>query len=54
LTEEVDKKDSWMHTITHYKYAEVFGLNWNSLSPNMMLDQGYYTGKTKSMLKASF
>lgn len=38
LTEEVDKKDSWRFTVNHYKYAEVFAITWNSLSPNTILE----------------
>lgn len=32
LTEDVEKSESWKHVINHYKYAEIFALNWNSLS----------------------
>ena len=34
LTQDVEKKDSWRHTLNHYKNAELYALNWNSLSTN--------------------
>lgn len=56
LTENVDKKDSWRHIINHYKYSEVFALNWNSLSTETLFNEGYYAGriKQKNFLKKAF
>jgi hypothetical protein len=46
LTEDVDKRESWRHAINHFKYSEVYALNWTSLSVGNMFTEGYFEGKT--------
>jgi hypothetical protein len=46
LTEDVDKKESWRHAINHFKYSEVYALNWTSLSVNNMFTDGHFEGKS--------
>lgn len=45
LTEDVEKSESWNHVINHYKYAEIFALNWNSLSVSNFWNEGHYKEK---------
>ncbi len=41
----MEKTESWKNIISHYKYSEVFALNWNSLSVSNFWKQGHYEGK---------
>jgi hypothetical protein len=55
LTEDVDKKESWRHIVNHYNKAEVYALNWNSLSVSTIFKEGYYKDKKKkNFLKKTF
>ena len=47
LTEDVEKTESYHHVINHYKYAEIFALNWNSLSLTNFWSEGHYKEKGK-------
>jgi ribosomal protein S17E len=53
LTEDVEKKESWRHAINHFKNAEVFALNWSSLSVSTIFNDGHY-GLKKSIMKKYF
>eukprot|EP00347_Sterkiella_histriomuscorum_P010579 403375736 len=57
LTEDVEKSESWGLVVNHYKYAEVFALNWNSLSLTNFWNEGHYKekgSKSKFMGKLFF
>lgn len=45
LTEDVEKKESWRHLINHYKNAEIYALNWNSLTVSNFYNEGHYKDK---------
>jgi hypothetical protein len=45
LTENVEKKESWKHSINHFKYAEVYAFNWTSLSVENIFTEGHFEGK---------
>ncbi len=45
LTEDVEKKESWRHSINHFKYAELYALNWNSLTASNIFNEGHYENK---------
>jgi hypothetical protein len=43
----VEKKESWRHAINHFKYSEVFALNWNSLTVANLFNEGHYEDSKK-------
>ena len=45
LTEDVEKTESWKAVLSHYKHAEVFSLQWNSLTVENFFKEGHFKNK---------
>ena len=45
LTEDIEKKESWRHAVNHFKHAEIYALNWNSLTAGNVFNDGHYLDK---------